>query len=268
MSQVQHAALWAAFLNLVCHANAHQQQINAPIFLVLLPLLSARQTHSSYMLTLLPPRLLPRLHFVPALAAGTCKHHVGIAYTKMLRCQLTKPHAQRCSSDALSYASRAFMLRHLCLDGQLRSMASQHKAQSSCSSVTQQLQSFTACVSVHSMSNVLGKRPGNMQEKSVCNVLGYTGVQPRPEQARGTPDHTQGTMKPSDPDLMKTHCRLIPSYAGLARATTATGMCSAAVPKLNLAAVSAEKGHAGMCHHLCLLDNTCRPRVVCLLFQL
>ena len=51
---------------------------------------------------------------------------------------------------------------------------------------------------------------------------------------------------------MNTHCRLIPSYAGLRNTTTATGMCSpTAVPKLNLAAVSAEKGHAGMYHRLC-----------------
>ena len=79
-------------------------------------------------------------------------------------------------------------------------------------------------------------------------LAGYTGVQPRPEQVRGTPDHTQRPVKPSDPDLLNTHCRLIPSYAGLANATaSATGMQSTtAVPRLNLAAVSAEKGHAGM----------------------
>ena len=87
----------------------------------------------------------------------------------------------------------------------------------------------------------------------MCNVVGYTGVQPRPEQARGTPDHTQSSVKPSDPDLMKTHCRLVPSYAGLANATTATGKSlTAAVPKLNMAAVAAEQGHAGMRHCLCL----------------
>ncbi|KAL3133825.1 hypothetical protein ABBQ32_008298 [Trebouxia sp. C0010 RCD-2024] len=79
-------------------------------------------------------------------------------------------------------------------------------------------------------------------------VPGYTGVQPRPEQVRGTPDHTQGSVRPSDPDLLKTHCRLVPSYAGLAN-VTATGMHSTAtIPKLNLAAVTAEKGHAGECN--------------------
>ena len=83
-------------------------------------------------------------------------------------------------------------------------------------------------------------------------LAGYTGVQPRPEQVRGTPDHTQRPVKPTDPDLLKTHCRLIPSYAGLASAAAgATGMHSTtAVPRLNLAAVSVEKGHAGMCQHL------------------
>ncbi len=82
----------------------------------------------------------------------------------------------------------------------------------------------------------------------LCAVAGYTGVQPRPEQMRGTPDHTQRSIRPSDPDLLKTHCRLVPSYAGLANAS-ATGMHSrAAVPKLNLAAVTAGKGHAGMCN--------------------
>lgn len=89
-------------------------------------------------------------------------------------------------------------------------------------------------------------------------AAGYTGVQPRPEQVRGTPDHTQGSVRPSDPDLLKTHCRLVPSYVGLAN-VTATGMHStAAVPKLNLAAVTAEKGHAGVCNLIIhTLDLTC-----------
>ena len=97
---------------------------------------------------------------------------------------------------------------------------------------------------------LLGTMLGTIEGK-LCVVVGYTGVQPRPEQVRGTPDHTQGTVKPSDPDLLNTNCRLIPSYAGLANTTTAAGMHSTAgVPRLNLGAVTAEKGHAGTCNRL------------------
>ena len=54
-----------------------------------------------------------------------------------------------------------------------------------------------------------------------CELLpaGYTGIQPRPEQVRGTPDHTQGKVKASAPDLAQTHCRYVPPYAALATQT-------------------------------------------------
>ena len=91
----------------------------------------------------------------------------------------------------------------------------------------------------------------------VHTSAGYTGVQPRPEQVRGTPDHTQRSVKPSDPDLLNTHCRLIPSYAGAAAATATHMHSPTAVPKLNLAGVSAKKAHAGMCQQLagCLAQH-------------
>lgn len=48
---------------------------------------------------------------------------------------------------------------------------------------------------------------------------GYTGCQPRPEQVRGTPDHTQRKVKASAPELAQTHCRYVPPYAALATQT-------------------------------------------------
>ena len=58
----------------------------------------------------------------------------------------------------------------------------------------------------------------------------------------------------SDPEGEKTHCRLIPSYAGLANASTTMQQqqqSSRSVPTLNLASAQAQRGHAGK--HPCFL---------------
>lgn len=87
---------------------------------------------------------------------------------------------------------------------------------------------------------------------------GYTGCQPRPEQLKGTPDHTQGTVMACDPEAEKTHCRLIPSYAGLANATGIMQQSSHGIPKLNLASVGAQRSHAGK--DPCLVAGQCSSR--------
>ena len=61
---------------------------------------------------------------------------------------------------------------------------------------------------------------------------------------KGTPDHTQLTVMPSDPEAGKTNCHLIPSYVGLSSATGAMQQ-QRGVPSLNLASVTAQRGHAG-----------------------
>ncbi len=99
-------------------------------------------------------------------------------------------------------------------------------------------------------------------QKLRCNRVmpaGYTGCQPRPEQMKGTPDHTQGTIRACDPEGEKTHCRLIPSYAGLANATNVMQQQSSrGVPKLDLGTVTALRGHAGK--DPCLLAGQCSSR--------
>ena len=87
---------------------------------------------------------------------------------------------------------------------------------------------------------------------------GYTGCQPRLEQMMGTPDYTQRTVVACDPEAEKTHCRLIPSYAGLANTPGLRQQSSRGIPKLNMATVSAQKGHAGK--DPCLLAGQCSSR--------
>ena len=87
---------------------------------------------------------------------------------------------------------------------------------------------------------------------------GYTGVQPRLEQLKGTPDHTQRAVRACDPEWEKTHCRLIPAYAGLTASANMQQSPRAGVPALDLSTVSARKGHAG--RDPCLLAGQCSSR--------
>lgn len=96
-------------------------------------------------------------------------------------------------------------------------------------------------------------------QSNCVTPAGYTGCQPRLEQMKGTPDHTQRTIRPCDPEGEKTHCRLIPSYAGLANATSVMQQQSSrGLPKLDLGTITAQRGHAGK--DPCLLAGQCSSR--------
>lgn len=78
-------------------------------------------------------------------------------------------------------------------------------------------------MSHHSLNDHNVRKTGQLCNMSSVMLLvihaGYTGCQPRPEQVRGTPDHTQRKVKASAPELAQTHCRYIPPYAALATQT-------------------------------------------------